>query len=71
MCHAELTFEDLDSNTNNLTLGDANLTLAGANIVFSSKLLTPNRRYKMSVSASNLGSPTLSIKLISALLLLK
>ena len=49
-----MTFEDLDTGSITI-LGDSDLTVEESNIIFDSERLTSNRRYRILVSASNIG----------------
>ena len=71
MCRAELTFVDVDTGET-ITLGDTeNLAVTESNITFDSQQLTSNRRYRVVVSASNIGGQATSGDLmISKLILL-
>ena len=66
VCQAELTFEDI--NTGGVTtLRDIGLTIVRDIVTFNSQLLMSNRRYRVRVSASNVGNSALSELLISKL----
>ena len=48
---------DLDTQEM-ITLGDADLAIAGNNITFTSELLTVNRHYNVSVAVKNVADST-------------
>ena len=58
MCHAEFTFVDVDTGETT-TLGDNDLIITETNITFTTQQLRENRRYNVTVTASNIvGSAT-------------
>ncbi len=70
MCGANLTCVDVDDTNGNITLGSTDLTIAETNITFTTQQLRQNRRYTVTVTASNAaGSATSEVQeIISELL---
>ena len=64
MCSGELMFVDLDTGEI-ITLGDGELTTAGNNITFNAEQLSVNRRYNVTIRASNKAGSTTSYVTIS------
>ena len=64
MCRGELAFEDIDTGEMS-TLGDADVTIAGNTITFSTGQLTVNRHYNVTVTATNAAGLTTSYVTIS------
>ena len=65
MCSGELVFVDLDTGEI-ITLGYGELTIAGNNITFiTTEQLRDNRRYNVTVRASNSAGSTTSYVTIS------
>ncbi len=64
MCTAVLTFVDFDAG-DIITLQDADLTLVGNNVTFTTDLLTTNRHYNITANASNSAGSSISHDSIS------
>ena len=64
MCSGELKFVDLDTGEI-IKLGNGELTIAEINITFAAEQLRVNRRYNVTVRASNSAGSTTSYVTIS------
>ena len=64
MCNITLTFEDIDTNSL-VTLESSDIVIARTNITISTQQLARNRRYSVSVTASNVRGQTVAETIIS------
>ena len=65
MCRAELTSLDVDTGET-IIIRDLDLIIEETNITFTSQQLTENRRYNVTITASNIvGQTTTSVTMIS------
>ena len=66
VCSGELAFFDIDTGET-ITLGDTELTITETNITFTTQQVRENRRYNVTVMASNAAGSVMFIAAISKL----
>ncbi len=64
VCNGEVSFMDVNTGKT-ITLNDTDLTIAETNITFTTQQLGENRRYNVTVTASNSCGQAISYTMIS------